>query len=182
MKKTEIIECLESSFAELVSFFENQEDSQFDQPIAPGKWTFGQHAEHLLLSARALKKAMKMPKIMLRTTFGTKNERPEKTYGEVVKKYRSKLAEGLVAATNPPGTRFAPSGAGTKPKGEILDKFKSEMSELKAITGKWKEEQLTKYLLPHPLLGKMTVREMLYFTVFHTKHHYDVVRGNDHDG
>jgi hypothetical protein len=26
-------------------------------------------------------------------------------------------------------------------------------------------------VLPHPLLGKLTIREMLYFTVYHGEHH-----------
>jgi hypothetical protein len=31
------------------------------------------------------------------------------------------------------------------------------------------------YRLPHPLLGKLTVREMLFFTVYHNAHHLDQV-------
>jgi len=30
-------------------------------------------------------------------------------------------------------------------------------------------------LLPHPLLGKVTVREMLYFTIHHVQHHHALV-------
>jgi hypothetical protein len=29
--------------------------------------------------------------------------------------------------------------------------------------------------LPHPLLGKLTVREMLFFTLYHQRHHVAVV-------
>ena len=35
----------------------------------------------------------------------------------------------------------------------------------------WKESDLDKYVLPHPLLGKISLREMLYFTDFHILHH-----------
>ena len=34
-------------------------------------------------------------------------------------------------------------------------------------------------LLPHPLLGKLTVREMLFFTVYHVQHHRALVE-RDH--
>ena len=42
--------------------------------------------------------------------------------------------------------------------------------------GKWSEEKLDALQLPHPLLGNLTVREMLLFTLYHQRHHIDVVR------
>lgn len=39
----------------------------------------------------------------------------------------------------------------------------------------WSETQLDSYLLPHPVLGRVTVREMLMFTLFHFDHHRDTV-------
>ncbi|HRH60621.1 MAG TPA: DinB family protein, partial [Chitinophagaceae bacterium] len=33
------------------------------------------------------------------------------------------------------------------------------------------EDELDVYILPHPLLGKLTLREMLYFTIYHAEHH-----------
>ena len=33
------------------------------------------------------------------------------------------------------------------------------------------EKQLDTFILPHPLLGKLTLREMLYFTIYHAEHH-----------
>jgi hypothetical protein len=35
----------------------------------------------------------------------------------------------------------------------------------------WNEEDLDTIRLPHPLLGKITAREMIYFTLYHAKHH-----------
>lgn len=32
-------------------------------------------------------------------------------------------------------------------------------------------DELDKYILPHPLLGKLTIREMMYFTIYHVEHH-----------
>ena len=36
---------------------------------------------------------------------------------------------------------------------------------------RWNEADLDRYRMPHPLLGLLTVREMLQFTVYHTAHH-----------
>jgi hypothetical protein len=35
----------------------------------------------------------------------------------------------------------------------------------------WSEDDLDNHRLPHPLLGKLTVREMLFFTLYHIQHH-----------
>jgi hypothetical protein len=40
----------------------------------------------------------------------------------------------------------------------------------------YSEEQLDQYILPHPLLGKLTIREMMYFTIYHAQHHTTIVR------
>ena len=38
------------------------------------------------------------------------------------------------------------------------------------------EKELDQYMLPHPILGKVTYREMLYFTMYHVNHHYSLVK------
>ena len=35
----------------------------------------------------------------------------------------------------------------------------------------YSEQQLDTFILPHPLLGKVTLREMMYFTIYHAEHH-----------
>jgi len=44
------------------------------------------------------------------------------------------------------------------------------------IEKKWKEPQLDQYIAPHPLLGKITLRELCYFTIYHTKHHLNIIK------
>ena len=46
---------------------------------------------------------------------------------------------------------------------------------LKAIDN-WTEEELDTYLIPHPLIGKMTLRELLFFTVYHIGHHLKTIK------
>jgi hypothetical protein len=45
------------------------------------------------------------------------------------------------------------------------------VEELARRIGTWSETDLDRYRLPHPLLGRLTVREMLFFTVQHLAHH-----------
>jgi len=49
------------------------------------------------------------------------------------------------------------------------------VNSLSHKTIKQSETALDLYILPHPLLGKITLREMLYFTAYHVYHHQTIV-------
>ena len=38
------------------------------------------------------------------------------------------------------------------------------------------DNALDRYRLPHPILGKVTLRELASFTSFHTIHHYELLK------
>ena len=57
---------------------------------------------------------------------------------------------------------------------DALDKRAGD--SLVTAVGKWRERDLDKYRLPHPVLGKISVREMLFFTHYHDLHHLEIVR------
>ena len=112
-----------------------------------------------------------MPKIALRTTFGVSN-REERTYEAVVEKYQKALADGGQAAG-----RYSPSDVTNDQKGNILNRLDSELKKIKDILeNKWDEKKMSKFILPHPILGKMTIRELMFFMVYHTQHHLRVLR------
>jgi hypothetical protein len=58
-----------------------------------------------------------------------------------------------------------------------MTRHANSIDELVSLVARWPENALDRRLLPHPLLGRLTVREMLFFTVYHNRHHVDVVRG-----
>jgi hypothetical protein len=43
---------------------------------------------------------------------------------------------------------------------------------------KFQEEQFDEIMLPHPILEKITLREMLYFTIYHAEHHRNLLLKN----
>jgi len=57
----------------------------------------------------------------------------------------------------------------------MLGKWQSVVPNLSAAVRRWDEAALDRYQLPHPILGKLTVREMLYFTLYHLGHHAQIV-------
>ena len=115
-----------------------------------------------------------MPKFLLKYKFGT-NNRANRNYDEVVIKYQDKLAANPGVTANiskkiPPITlankRTFISKLDTK-KVTLLKKFQ-----------KWNDTDLDTYLLPHPLLGRMTIREIMMWNAYHTEHHYNILKAN----
>ncbi len=54
---------------------------------------------------------------------------------------------------------------------ELLNEFSTASAELVSVAEKWTEDDLDRFLLPHPLIGKLTIREMLFFTIYHNLRH-----------
>ena len=163
--KTSIIDGLQHAFQTVIDYVEQQDPATFCQAPKPGKWSPAQQLEHLIKSTAPLNQGLRMPKFTLRTMFGQCN-RPERTYDEVVEKYEKMLADGAKATS-----RYVPGEKSSTDRATLIEQLKNEGDKLVAIVDKWDEKRLSKLLLPHPILGKMTVREMLFFTINHTLHH-----------
>ena len=141
----------------------------FYQPV--DKWSIAQNVKHLTTSASNTKLAFVLPKFIIRLYAG-KPDRSSKTYDELVAKYKSKLEQGGRASG-----RYIPKPIlSSKGKQKMLNDFSKIMNRLvDSIDKKWKDRQLDQYLAPHPLLGKITLRELCYFTIHHTLHHLGTI-------
>lgn len=129
----------------------------------PGKWNAIQLMDHIRISVKPVRLALQLPKFVLRV-FGKAN-RPSRSYEALVERYQTKLREGGKA----PG-RFVPSAQSASPDRiaeELNHLIKGVCQSLESFT----ETELDTYMLPHPLLGKLTLREMIYFTIYHVGHH-----------
>ena len=135
-----------------------------------GKWSAGQNLDHLIRAIRPLQLAYAIPKIALRIMFG-KTNRLSKTYDELVTKYKTKLAAGG-RASGP----FIPPFISFEKKDELIKKYAEHKQKLIAKIEKQNEKDLDLYILPHPLLGKVTLREMIYFTIHHNEHHLELLK------
>jgi len=145
----------------------NKEEFNF----APGeKWNAGQQLDHLIRSIKPLNLAYGLPSIILKWRFGVSN-RPSKTYQRLVEKYESKLALGGRASG-----RFIPSPVSYELKEQLCNRYGQEKEKLNKKINRIEEAVLDKYILPHPLLGMLTLREMLFFTIHHNHHHLNLMR------
>ena len=60
-------------------------------------------------------------------------------------------------------------------KEDLIQEFKMTNDKFLKKLDSFEEDDLDKYLIPHPVLGKLTIREMLYFTICHTLHHHKAI-------
>lgn len=163
--KKELIQRLEVATSPIFDWLIQQESEKFNAHLVPDKWTTAQHIDHLIKSMQPINKALNLPKLALQTMFG-KCKRTEMDYDTIFQKYKEQLAAGGKA----PKT-FIPSTAPFN-KEKSTKKLATVMQDLIKNVGKWEETKLSIYQLPHPLLGKLSIREMLLFTAIHNQHHY----------
>lgn len=139
-----------------------------------GKWSAGQHLDHIFRSVQPVNWSMSIPAFWLRLFFG-KASRPSKTYEDLVAKYLHKLEAGGRASG-----RFLPPPSRWEKREELVAKLRKQVESLCRKIEKTDEKQLDTVVLPHPILGKLTLREMLYFTNYHVTHHHKAVIRNLH--
>ena len=134
-----------------------------------GKWNPAQQLDHILRSVGPVNMAMGLPKWILRLAFGKPN-RVARTYEALVQRYQEKLAAGGRASG-----RFVPPATPRRSVEQMSVELRNLIEALDRRINKWTEQELDSTLLPHPLLGKLTLREMLYFTIYHVQHHQRLV-------
>ena len=162
MNRDEIIEALKTATHDVLTFSGEYE--------VTGKWNYEAQVVHLTKCLSPLSTGLRLPVFIFRWKFGKPN-RPVRTYEELVAKYQEKL-ENFEGA-NP---QFAPNVNQPIPRDTALDNYKKESEKLYKAIETWDERQLDNFLLPHPLLGKVMIREMLYFTIYHTQHHFQILK------
>lgn len=129
-------------------------------------WSPSDNVRHLIKSIRPVTKALSTPRILLRVMFGT-TRRQSSAYEEVRDRYIA-IPEKQAGAFAPSSHQEADLDAW---RTSLLHQLEAVNRELAAAAAKWSERDLDHYQLPHPLLGKLTMREMLFFTIHHQRHH-----------
>jgi len=133
-------------------------------------WSPSENVDHLIRAHKPVTMAMKFPKFVLQLIFGKAN-RSSKSYEALCEKYLGALRQGGRAGGTFLPTQESPEENAEGRKRKILDQLSKESAKLISVAEKWNEDSLDKYILPHPLIGKLTIREMLYFTIYHNFRH-----------
>jgi hypothetical protein len=149
-----------------VGFLDGFTDEAFFAPQGD-KWSPAGHVRHLTKSVRAVADAMRKPKVLL-LVFGLARS-PARSFEEIVTAYPQILDRGGLAG------RFAPRGEDPE-RPLIMASWQLAGRGLQRAAARWSERALDRYQVPHPLMGKLTVREMLFFTLYHNAHHARRIR------
>lgn len=169
MDKQAIHNLLQSNHAAFIELIASLNEQSFCKTVGE-KWTAGQQADHIHKAVAPVNMAFRLPLIVPRFLFGKAN-RPSKTYEALVEKYKMKLSEGGKASG-----RFVPPTISFIKKDALVNQLKKDTESLCKLTLKKTENDLDTFILPHPLLCKLTFREMLYFTAYHVQHHHQLVK------
>ncbi len=170
MNKKDILPASKKSFTDFTNYCNNlNEVSFFAKPNE--KWSVAENVQHLIVSTNTSALAFFLPKFIV-SWIGGKPNRKSKTYEELVDKYNLKLAQGGTASG-----RFVPKPIKINFGKEkmIANWNKATAKYLTALEKNRTEDDLENYLVKHPLLGKITLRELCYFTIFHTQHHLKTI-------
>lgn len=144
------------------------------------EWSPEGYLKHLIISVKAFAKALLLPRDQIEAMFGKADG--SKTFDELVADYEKLLTEGLqaenVSNITPVNYRM-PEGIEDE-KTYLIETWNEGNNRLYANLETWSEEDLDSYCIPHPALGMITVREMLFFTIHHNRGHAeDIKRGGE---
>ncbi|MBF2707874.1 DinB family protein [Flavobacterium soyangense] len=129
------------------------------------KWTAGQQLEHIVLCMRQILQAYSMDKKVLEQTFG-RTERQGLSYETLLNIYLEKFASGGKSPE-----RFHPKNVVTKERDMLSVSLMKIVSELCIKIEDLSDQDLNSLQIPHPLLGNLTLQEMLYNAIYHVEHH-----------
>jgi hypothetical protein len=134
------------------------------------KWSAGQDLVHLIKLLRILNIAFKIPKPILSILYGI-NKKEQRTVDELKSLYKNALKGG---AKSP--NLYIPKPVLFNHKNELIKKHTLLNDAFIKLLNKHSDVDLDKYLVPHPIIGKISLRELAIFTSFHTVHHFELLK------
>lgn len=174
MDSTDIIAALRKNHEAFIACIQRSPAGQWNVSHN-GKWSPAQQLDHILRSVGPVHMAMGLPKWFLRLAFG-KPTRAARTFDALIEHYQEKLAAGGRASG-----RFVPPATPTRSVEQMSAELRKLVEKLNKRVNSWSDKDLDPTPLPHPLLGKLTLREMLFFTIHHAEHHQRLVEHDNGD-
>ncbi len=175
----ELASALRALHEESDAYWQSFSTERFLAPIGTA-WSPAENVRHLTKSMRAVTVGLRVPRWLLLLRFGRGRGDP-RDFAAMRETYRARLAEGADAGRFAPGRRPPPPDPEDERR-RIMAQHREALEALVDAMLAWPERALDRRRLPHPLLGPVTVREMLHFMLYHNRHHVEVVRRRLHEG
>lgn len=139
-------------------------DEFFRSPV--DAWSPALNLKHLNKAALPLSLGLALPKVSF-LPMGKSDK--QRSYKEVRDLYLEIIKKGAGAGVFTP-LKTGEDGSEEK-KLDLIKKFEKMHSTLTGRIRAWEQTDLLRYRMPHPILGLLSVREMLFFATYHLGHH-----------
>lgn len=170
MNKKQILDLTRNANNALLTDLSLVEESSFF--AAQGeKWSIAENVIHLTKSVVPLNKAFLFPKFVLNWQFGKPN-RASRSYEELITRYQERVGSVTITAK----AAFNPLIEAGATKASVLAAFEKQHTIYIRRFDAWAETDLDAIILPHPALGKITLREMGFFTAMHIGLHHTICK------
>lgn len=170
-----ILELLATAERDVGDYFGSLDAEEFVRRDGDA-WTPAQHLDHLNIATSAAAKAYAVPSWLLRLRFG-RARRASRGYDELRSDYRALLAQGGRATG-----RYVPAPDATTTEEALvrrtmlLSRWYRVNARLQDGIRETTESALERARVPHPLLGRLTLRELALWTAYHGHHHVEAVQ------
>ena len=160
MTKRKLIETFYNNHQEMIDFVNSLTDEQFTRSY-DGKWTAGQQFSHVYLTLLPFPKVLSSKDFIVQK-FG-KIKRLTWDYDTVIENY---FKTSLQAPQ-----QYLPEQVSLEEKVTITADIQKVIRSIQDLLDQYTDEELDLLVLPHPLLGNLTIREMFYLMSYHAIHH-----------
>ncbi|MDB4293639.1 DinB family protein [Maribacter sp.] len=162
--KTEIKMALEGEYARFVAYLNGLPTTAFLY-TQESKWSAAQQLQHIVLSVNPLVRVFGMSPVQIEKTFGT-TAGPGRSFDTMVADYVAQLDQGGKAPKP-----YLPEIVLESDKSALLQLLSKLIASLQLQIDVFTEAELDSLGVPHPLLGTISLREMLFNAIYHVGHH-----------
>lgn len=167
MNRQELIKTFSDNHHTVIAYIQALPDSLFLYRNHE-KWTAGQQLKHILLTLLPFPKILQSKEFIVQK-FGTL-QRTTWDYDTVLNNY---LKTSLQAPS-----QFLPEDILPAQKKGLITQLEEVITKINQLFALYNEEELDSLVLPHPLLGKLSIREMFYLMSYHPLHHLNQIKEN----
>ncbi len=167
--KTNIVTSLNDSVNQFNELISNLNKDQFELNFN-NKWSAGQDLLHLIKVLKIVNIGFTLPKPLLLLMYGV-NKNEARSFHLLQTLYKNALEGG---AKSP--SIYIPKPILFESKNHLIQKHTTLNQLFIDKLNNHTDIELDRYRLPHPILDKVTLRELASFTSFHTTHHLELLK------
>ncbi len=163
-----IVTALSAEITAVHDYFASISDTAFST-APPNVWTPADNLDHLIRACKPVVIGLMLPKVVLVLRFGKPRHQSRN-----IATVRSDYVDGALASGGQASGQYLPKHSNDK--ADLLARWQALHEPFQKGLDRWSDKQLDRYQATHPLLGPMTVRELLLFTLYHNMHHVNDVQ------